>query len=296
MFKLDQLQTFADVVELGTFTAAADRLGVSQPAVSMQIRQLERRLGTRLVERVGKKVRPTPAGLRFLEHARRIIREVSSVVADMDEFTDESMGQVRIGTGATACIYFLPAVLKELRQRFPKLEITVATGNTSDILKLIEDNLIDLGFATLPAPGRMFQVTPVLEDPFVLVSAPEFHPLPGDATPETIAKLPLISFETGGNMQRVVDDWFRHAGVAPVSSMVLGNVEAIKELVGAGLGYAILPLSAFENPKGENGLVTMPLDPPLTREIAIVIRQDKPLTKGLRETIRCLEALDPRTA
>lgn len=296
MFKLDHLQTFIDVVQLGTFTAAADRHGVSQPAISLQIKQLERTVGTRLIERVGKKVRPTLAGVRFMEHAHRINREVSSAAADMDAFMDDSMGRVRIGTGATACIYFLPSVLKELRQRFPKLEITVTTGNTEDILKLINENLIDLGFATLPAPGRMFEVTPILTDPFVLVTAPEFYPLPPVATPEVIATLPLISFETGGNMQRVVDDWFRHAGIAPLSNMVLGNVEAIKELVGAGLGYAILPQSAFQGLEKDNLWEMTSLAPSLNREIAIVIRQDKPLNRGLRETMRCLAALGQQNA
>jgi DNA-binding transcriptional LysR family regulator len=244
-----------------------------------------------LIERVGKKAMPTPAGLRLLDHARRITRDVSEATSDMEAFTQDSFGRVRIGTGATACIYFLPSVLKELRLRFPKLEITVATGNTSDILKLIDENMIDLGFVTLPAPGRMFDVNPVIQDPFVLVCAPEFHPLPSRAKPADVAKLPLISFETGGNMQRVVDHWFKAAGVTPASNMVLGNVEAIKELVGAGLGYAILPLSAFQDVHQTKLLATHPLEPRLIREIAIVVRQDKPLNRGLRETMRCLMAL-----
>lgn len=289
--KIEQLKTFIDVVEFGTFTAAADRLGLSQPAVSLQIQKLEQELGARLIERVGKKASPTMAGLRLLEHARQITQTVEVAIDDMSEFVGDSMGRVRIGTGATACINILPSILKDLRYRFPTLEISVTTGNTSDMLKLLDQNLIDVGFVTLPAGGRMFDVTPVLQDPIVLVSAPEFFPQPPKATPWVVAKLPIISFETGGNVQQVVNQWFSKAGVALTSSMVLGNVEAIKELVGAGLGFAILPSSAFLKPGSNIELVIQPLDPPLFREIGIVVRQDKPLIRGLQETIQCLSAL-----
>lgn len=286
--KLEQLRTLIDVVDLGTFTAAAERRGVSQPAASLHIRELERSLNVRLIERVGKRASPTPEGERLAEHARRILVDVSIAVTDITAFSEKGGGRVRIGTGATACIYLLPQVLSALRQKLPEVEIVISMGNTSDILKMIEENSLDVGFVTMPAAGRAFVVDPVYKETFVLTSDKQSSDIPEKARPETVARLPLISFETGGNMQKVVDDWFRQASVEPNPIMSLGNVEAIKELVAAGLGHAILPRSAFLSGSDSRFILTE-LAPGLERAIAVVVRQDKRLSRALRETIRLLK-------
>ncbi len=166
---LDQLHTFASVIELGGFSAAAQRLNLTQPAVSLQIRQLERRLGVRLVERVGRRATATAAGQDLLDHVRRIEAAVAGAVDAMAYHATGTVGRVRLGTGGTACIYLLPPILRDLRRRYPTLEIVVSTGNTADMLKAIEANSIDVGLVTLPAAGRMLQVTPVLDDEFVAI-------------------------------------------------------------------------------------------------------------------------------
>ena len=288
--KLDQLRTFAEVVERGTFSAAAERLRLSQPAVSLQVRQLEERLGVRLLERVGKRATPTAAGLELVEHARRIDAEVAAALDGMAAHAGAA-GRVRIGTGATASIYLLPPLLGDLKRRFPSIEITVRTGDTADVLKDLEETALDLGFVTLPATGRMFLITPVMEDPFVAIAAKGDDRLPRVATPAALAGLPLLLYEAGGNTRRVVDEWFAKAGVAPRPVMDLGSVEAIKELVGAGLGCAVVPGSAIRRTGERVPLVSRPLSPKLHRRLALVMRRDKTLTKGLRETVKALKAL-----
>lgn len=289
--KLDQLRSFAEVIELGTFSAAAERLQLSQPAVSLQVRQLERRLGLRLIERVGKRATPTPAGLELLEHARRIEAAVSGALDGMAAHASGALGRLRIGTGATACIYLLPPVLRDLRRRFPSLEITVRTGNTREVLKALEENTLDLGLVTLPAPGRMFEVTPILDDAFVAIAAADDQRLPATVTPAALAELPVVLYEAGGNTRRVVDEWFAAAGVGLTPVMDLGSVEAIKELVGAGLGYAVLPEIAVRDGGRRARIVSRPLSPKLNRKLALVLRRDKTLTKGLREAIEGLRNL-----
>ena len=148
---LGQLQTFVSVVQHGSFSAAAQRLDITQPAVSLQIRQLEKRLGASLIERVGRRARPTAAGSELLAHAEQIHAVVASAVDAVARRSSGAMGRVRLGTGATACIFLLPRILKDLRHRFPQLEITVTTGNTADIVKAIDDNVLDIGLVTLPA-------------------------------------------------------------------------------------------------------------------------------------------------
>ncbi|MCR9059682.1 MAG: LysR family transcriptional regulator [Rhodobacteraceae bacterium] len=289
--KLDQLQTFLDVIELGSFTAAADRIGISQPAVSLQVRQLEKRIGLRLVERVGKTVRPTQAGLVLIDHARRIGCDVDAALSDMAGLSDNPAGHVRLGTGATACIHLLPPVFRQLKERFPSLQITVKTGDTRDILKEIEDNTLDIGLVTLPVSGRMFSVAPILKDEFVFVS-PADNLLPDTAVDaEHLKDLPLILYEAGGHTRTLVDSWLTTAGVSISPGMDLGSVEAIKGLVGAGLGCAILPKSGVGERPERSSLAIRSLSPRVERELAIVIRNDKPRHMGLREMEAALRAL-----
>ena len=291
-FKLDQLQTFAHVVDLGSFSAAAARLGLTQPAVSLQVRQLERRLGVRLIERVGRRATATAAGEELLEHAKRIDETVSAALDGMASHASGALGRVRIGTGATACIYLLPPLLRDLRRRLPTLEITVRTGNTADFLRDLDENTLDVGFVTLPASGRMLEVTPVMEDEFVAIAAADDAPLPETLTPERLAERPLVLYEAGGNTRRVVDDWFAQDGIAPTPVMDLGSVEAIKQLVGAGLGCAVLPGTAVRDAGGPGSpIVSRSLTPKLSRTLALIVRRDKILTRGLREVMGALQGL-----
>ncbi len=289
--KLDQLRTFTEVVGRGSFSSAAAHLRLTQPAVSQQVRQLEKHLGVRLLERVGKRATPTPAGAVLVAHARRIEDTVSAALDDIAAHATGTLGRVRIGTGETACIHLLPAALRTLKARFPTLEIMVRTGNTVDVLRALEENTLDLGLVTLPAPGRMFDVTPVLDDPYVAVGPAADDTLPAKVSPAFLARRPVVLYEAGGNTRRIIDQWFSRAGVSLTPIMDLGSDEAIKELVGAGLGWSVLPQSSVRGAGDRLPIVSRPLTPKLHRTLALVIRRDKTLTKGLRATIEALRAL-----
>lgn len=287
---LDYLQTFVVVVEHGSFSAAAERLQLTQPAVSLQIRQLERTLEASLIERVGRKARPTAAGVELLSHAGRIQDTVASAVAAVSSRIKGVAGRVRIGTGATACIFLLPPILGKLRKKYPALEITVVTGNTADIAKGIEENTLDLALVTLPLSGRMFEITPVVEDGFVLI-APKNMALPARVSPAVLSTKAVILYEPSGNTRRLADDWLLREGVSLKPVMSLGSVEAIKEMVRAGLGCAILPSMAIRDRETHQNLVVRTLSPKLQRKLAVVVRRDKRLDAGLRHTLAALKAI-----
>jgi DNA-binding transcriptional LysR family regulator len=298
-FNLDHLQTFADVVRLGSFSAAAARLNLTQPAVSLQVRQLEKKLGLRLIERVGRKATPTAAGRVLLRHAGQIDAAVNAALEDVAQHTRAVTGRVRIGIGATACIHILPPILSDLRRRFPQLDLMVNTGNAPEILRDIEENSLDLGLVTLPPKsrsqslGRALEVTPLIDDDFVAI-CPQKHAalrLPDPATPAALANLPLVIPEPGGNTRSLIDGWFAAGGLTPKAGMELDSVEAIKQLVGAGLGCSVLPGMALATPDARRGLAVHALKPKLTRQLALVLRRDKPLSRGLRETVAALRML-----
>ncbi|WP_374448952.1 LysR family transcriptional regulator [Stella sp.] len=284
----DHLDAFVQVVRLGTFSAAADRLSLSQPAVSLQLRQLERRLGVRLLDRLGRRVTATPAGEELLRHAARIDAAIAAAEEALARHSSGEAGRVRIGTGATACIYLLPPALSDLRRRLPGLEIVVTTGNTPEILRAVEDNQLDAALVTLPASGRAFQVRPLFDDPFAAIF-PAGDDLPARATPAILAERPVLLFEPGARTRSLVDAWFARGGRAARPVMELGSVEAIKEMVGAGLGCSVLPGMALA--AGHPRLAVRPLAPRLVRRLALVMRHDKAMTRGLREMVAALGRL-----
>lgn len=288
---LDHLQAFAEVARLGSFSAAAVHLNLTQPAISQQVGQLERKLGVKLVERMGRRAMPTAAGAELLEHTARLDGAVAATLESMARFATGEVGRVRLGTGATAAIFRLPPMLRSLRRKLPELEITIATGNTADIVKAIQDNALDVALVTLPVAGRNIEITPVLDDEFVAVTATDGVKLPTRVTPSALASLPVIMFEPGGQTRLVTDQWFFRGGVELKPKMALGSVEAIKRLVGVGLGCAVLPKVAVQEPGDRRSLVVRPLSPRLYRKLAIVVRRDKVLQRGLRETIKALREL-----
>jgi DNA-binding transcriptional LysR family regulator len=288
---LDYLQTFVIVVEQGSFSAAAEQLRLTQPGVSLQVRQLEKSLGATLIERVGRKAKPTAAGLELLNHAGLVRAAIDAAVAAVGSRTIGVAGRVRIGTGATACIYLLPSILGELRRKFPSLEITVVTGNTVDIAKALGENTVDIALVTLPLSGRMFEITPIMADEFVLIAPVEMD-LPTRITPGVLSAKPIILYESSANTRRIADDWLLRGGVSLKPLMSLGSVEAIKEMVRAGLGCAILPSMALRDRRSQRKLVIRSLFPRLHRRLAVVVRRDKRLDAGLKYTLSALKAIN----
>ncbi|HHG9268547.1 TPA: LysR family transcriptional regulator, partial [Enterobacter hormaechei subsp. xiangfangensis] len=137
---LGHLATFRLVVQRGSFSAAADVMGISQPAVSLQIRQLEQFLQTRLIERTGRGIKATAAGEALRVHGERLELAVEETIRSVSAFNQDVSGTITLGTGATACIHLLPALLQQLREEYPLLRIGVTTGNTPDIVRAIEEN------------------------------------------------------------------------------------------------------------------------------------------------------------
>ncbi len=287
---LDQLRSFALVIETGSFSTAADRLGISQPAVSLQVRQLERRLAVRLIERVGKRAKPTPAGMELLRHAQHIETAVENAVDALADHASGVTGRVRLGTGATACLHFLPAVLRTLREQFPALSVVVSTGNTEDQARKVEENSLDLALVTLPAAGRSLAAMPVLQDEFVAIGRASVEPLKARVSPADLGALPLVLFEPAANTRKLVDRWFAAGGLQPQPVMELGSVEAMKEMVAAGLGYAIVPGMSMAGRGAHPELKTSRLNPRMHRTLAVVVRRDKPVNKALRVVLDAIVA------
>ena len=286
------VRTFAEVVRQSSFSRAAEVLHLSQPAVSHHIRHLEQALGVRVLERVGRRALPTTAGEVLLEHAGRALAELEAARQAIQRMRGVVAGRVRIGTGATASTYVLPDALRRLRARHPELDLAIVTGNSADLAAAVAASQLDLAVLTLPVRGRQLVAMPFRRDLQVAIAAPDHRwPRRGALRPADLAEAPLILYERGGTIRRVIDAWFQRGSVRPRVAMELGNVEATKRLVAAGLGVSVISAIAVRAELRARTLTARALTPALARRLAIVRRRDKPLTPALEAVLAALDGV-----
>ena len=288
---LTHVRTLQAVVDHGSFSRAADSLHLSQPAVSLHIRQLESSAGHRLLERVGKRAFATRAGEILLEHAVRALAELEAARQTLERLRGVVAGRIRVGTGATASTYLLPSLFRRLRSRYPGLELVVVTGNSAEIVAAVAANQLDLGIVTLPVSSRSLAVSPLCVDPLVAIAAPGRGLKRVPVTALELARLPLILYERGGTIRRVIDEWFRKGRATPRITMELGNAEAIKKLVEADLGVSITSAMSVKAELRAGTLAAITLEPLLSRRLGIVSRRDKPDSPALRVLLAGLQKL-----
>src|SRR5947199_242211 len=165
--------TFQTSVDVGSFTRAGVRLGLSQPAISQHIRALEREVGAPLLVRLGKSAKPTPQGEMLLHYARHVLGKIEEVERLLAEAADGRTGVLRIGAGGAACQHLLPGVLREFRSRFPKVDLHVRSGYTQLTLGRVLDGDLDVGLVTLPLRAPQVRVTEVGRDELVVIVPPQ---------------------------------------------------------------------------------------------------------------------------
>jgi DNA-binding transcriptional LysR family regulator len=292
---LDQLQTLREVIALGSFSAAARALRLTQPAVSLQIRELENRLGVRLIERLGKHAFPTAAGEELVLHAQRLAQEADQALAAMRRHREGRLGRVRLGTSVAVCTHLLPPVLARLRSAHPDLELIITVETMETVVARIVANEIDIGAVTLPVKEHpAIEVIPIRKDPMQAFFPGDERNLPRQATPAYLAGRSLLLSQRRSQTYKIIDSWFESAGLELKPVMELGNTEAIKTLVAAGVGVGILPLERKQGPLPHGEVQVRPLNPPLVRELGLVRRRDKSLEKPLRIVHEALITLSNR--
>ena len=175
---LDQLRAFVEVMQRGSFTAAAKALNLSQPAITHQVHELERRFNVALVERLGKRAYPTEAGEKLIERARELLEDDARTSDEMRRYAEGWLGRVRIGTSMTVLMYLLPPILRELKGAYPHLEISLKAGLTSTTLQLLKTNELDLGLCAMPIEDPAFETISLFRDELVAILPTTLGPLP----------------------------------------------------------------------------------------------------------------------
>jgi DNA-binding transcriptional LysR family regulator len=272
----DHLRALSEVVAQGSFTRAARRLNLAQPTVSLQIRELEARLGVRLVDRLGKRAFATAAGRELLEHAQRIVQDTDRMLAAMRRHRDGWLGQVRIGSSTSALIYLLPPVLARLRRQHPDIELVVTSGTTTGVVERLLRNEIDLGIVSLPVAERLIDLVPLRDEEMVAIFAEHTANLPDRITPQDLLQHTLILEYARAHVRALTMSWLAGDGAEVRPAMELDNLEAVRRMVAAGLGASVVPRSVVSEGHDGANVVARPLEPALYRTLALAQRRDKP--------------------
>jgi DNA-binding transcriptional LysR family regulator len=289
--RLDHLRTLMEVATLGSFSAAARNLHLSQPAISLQIRELENRTGVQLLHREGKRAIATAAGRDLIAHARSLLDTAERARLSMQRHKEGRIGRVRIGTGATSLIYRMHPVLRRLRERYPDIDIAVTTGITADITDSMLNDRIDIGLVTLPVDERAFHIRPLSKDTILAILPPGTKNPPTRMTPARLVNAPLILEAERTNQSLILREWLRDAGLEARPIMEFDNIEAIKTVVAAGLGQAAIPGQAVATPAARGDLIVRPLHPPLSYSYGLIHRRDRPLDDAAKIVMKELATL-----
>jgi DNA-binding transcriptional LysR family regulator len=239
-----QLEIFEAIARLGSFTRAAEELYLSQPTVSMQMKKLAEMIGAPLIEQVGKKIHLTPDGQQLALATRDIFSILDHYTMSVDERRGLKQGKLSLMAITTAS-YFAPRLLGEFVKLYPGIDVSLRVTNKEQVLASIADNLDDLYFLGQPPEDIDVVATPIMDNPIVVLAAPD-HPLANKKiTLEQLAREPWLMREKGSGTRNAIERQFAESGITLRPRLELGSNEAIKQAILAGLGISALSRHAL---------------------------------------------------
>ncbi len=281
------LQIFLSVAKHLNYTRAAEEVNLSQPSVSVRMGQLERDLGSKLFEQLGKKVVLTEAGQLLVPHATRIIAAMDDARRAIDELQGLERGSLRVGASTTPGMYLVPGTIAHFKQRYPKVEVHLAVRDTRQIEEGVLRNEFDFGFVGGHLAGDGVDVLPWINDEIILI-VPLGHRLAGkrSVTVQDLSREKFIFREQGSATRAVVATHLQRLRVEAEAIMEIENPESVKKAVQNGLGIAFISAFAAETDLEAKTLVAVKIrNLEIRRELKIVYRRDKHLSRAAQTFI-----------
>jgi DNA-binding transcriptional LysR family regulator len=293
LLSLQQIRCFCATLELGSFTAAAETLRVSQPAVAEQIRKLEQALGADLFVRAGRGVVATEAGRAFAKHAERSLRAVEEAAGSVGELTALRGGTVAVGIFGGPSAWRVDELVASFLRHHPGVSVRLVGRNSSAIVERVRRGELEAGVVLLPIDDDKLDVRPIVRDEVLYVSAsPERTRQP--ATIEQLAATPLVFYdaESADNdpIRRQLAERAQALGLHLQPKVEVELKDIALRLVAAGIGDTYLPSAYTHAPYYPEGLNTASFSPPLYDTFAVVTRRGARLSPGIRELLADVEA------
>jgi DNA-binding transcriptional LysR family regulator len=244
-----QLAAFCAVVEKSSFSQAAEKLGVTQPAVSLQVRSLEERLGQKLLDRSGRRVEPTEAGLRLYRNAQRMLALEEQLYEEVAADGEELQGTLEIGASTGPGAHLVPLLLCEFQRDHPDLHVALSIWDTQTVSDKVGLRELELGIVGALRRNRSLEFEPLVRDEIV-VAVPPGHSAAGKSlTLDDLREETIIAMQEGAGVRQVVDEELRRAGLRLRElepKLELGLQESVKSAVAAGYGIAFISRTAIE--------------------------------------------------
>jgi DNA-binding transcriptional LysR family regulator len=282
-----QLAAFCTVVERKSFSQAAERLGVTQPAVSLQIRSLEQRLGRQLLDRSGRRVEPTEAGLRLYASAQRLLAAEESLLEELDAGDEGAVtGTLELGASTGPGGTVVPVLLCRFQEQHPDLRVRLTVSDTQTVVDQVANRELELGIVGAGRRHRGVVFEPFFSDEVVLACSPQ-HPFAGKTISiDQLKGEPLIVMQEGAGVRHVIEDEVRRAGARLRdldARLELGLQESVRTAVLAGYGISFISRLAIDDDLAAGRIATARvrgLDP--VREIFLARAGGRAETRAAR--------------
>ncbi len=288
MIDTPTLTAFMAVAETGSFSAAAERLYITQPAISKRIALLEQQLEARLFDRVGRQIQLTEAGRSLLPRARQVLMDVEDMARAIHDLSGEVGGKLRIGTSHHIGLHRLPPVLRQFSRDYPLVKLDIHFIDSEEAWEGVLHGELEMGVVTLPPqPDERLHSEVIWNDPLVFMCAPE-HPLAKqenltlEAFTDHSAILPSPVTFTRGIVERLFDEHNLKLDIA----MSTNYLETIHMMVSIGLGWSVLPATMVDR-----GMVQLPVDAPLPqRQLGVVTHPARSQSNAAKAFLRALRS------
>jgi DNA-binding transcriptional LysR family regulator len=279
-----QLAAFCAVVEKSSFSQAAEKLGVTQPAVSLQVRALEERLGQTLLDRSGRRVEPTEAGLRLYRSAQRMLALEEQLYDEVAAEGGELQGTLAIGASTGPGAHLVPLLLCEFQRDHPELHVALSIWDTQTVSEKVARREIELGVVGALRRNRSLEFEPLVRDEIVLAVPSGHRAAGGTVSVDDLREETVIAMQEGAGVRQVVDEELRRAGLRVRElepRLELGLQESVKSAVAAGFGVTFISRTAIEGELAAGTLAMARvegLEP--VRQIYVVRAKGRPPTRA----------------
>lgn len=291
---IETLKVFCDLVDLESFSLAAERNFVTQSAVSQQIRTLEDKFKRRLLERIRgrREVKLTPAGEVFYRESRQVLDAYEQLQESLRGVVGKIGGTVRVATVYSVGLHELPAKVREFMTKFPAAKIDLEYLRSTRVVREVLSGGVELGILALPEPKRGLTITPMPDDRYVLI-APIGHKFASRAKVKVsdLQGQDFVHFERDVPTRKAMDRIFKENKVEVKKVAEFDNIETIKRAVEVGFGLAIVPEPAVSEAKKAGTLAVIQLaEKYWTRPVGVIYRSDRSLSLAAKKFVQLLEA------
>lgn len=291
---LNQLKGFWETASLRSMSKAAEKLYITQPALSLQIKALEEEFGQPLFERQGRQLLLTDSGRFLQKRAKEILDLVEQTQQEVSAHQNLEHGHITIGTNDTNCLYLLPSLLRSFRESYPGIELALTNRKTSEVAALVASGEVDFGIGTMPVLEPKVTTEMLCQREDVVICNPD-HPIAELETLslEAFASHTLLLLEQGSSSRGILERMMAQRGIVPQMSMDLGGVEVIKRFAEINLGIGIVPRLAVKEEVAAKRLRAFRLDWLEPSAIGIIRRRNGYLSPASQLFLEMLKARVP---